>query len=281
MWILIARVLTLVLISASWAVPQTYNPRHWTPELMTRFANIDDAQASPDGSRVAYVLTVPVRGFTPHIFVAKSDGSGTLQLTSGGDADAAPRWSPDGKWIAFLSSRSGKSDICLIKASGGKARRITHVKNGVSSFKWSYQGKEIAFTSPDVPSDDNDKAGRGPEMWVVDEDVVRQHLWIVSIQGEANNVFAVRRLTSGPFTVSLNWDGLYNWSPDGKSIVFTHTFTPTEEGLPKTDLSVVGVGDGAIRSLVHTAAAEIRPVYSPDGRWIAYEASEVPFTWRF
>ena len=277
----IVRILALVLLAQSGARAQSREtPTKWTPELMAEVIDISDVQASPDGSRVAYIPEVKTKGYHSQIFIARADGSKPLQLTHGDQSASTPRWSPDGEWIAFLSSQSGARNIWIVQAGGGEARQVTNMKNGVSSFKWSRIGKDIAFTSPDIPGTEGIPM-ENPETLIVDQDMVRHHLWVVSLRQQTENKFEVRRLTSGLFTVYLNWDGLYDWSPDGKTIVFTHTFTTAEEGLPKTDISLADVATGEIRPLVHTAAAEIRPAYSPDGRWIAYEASEIPFTWRF
>lgn len=278
---IIIRILGLVLLAQSGARTQSREtPTKWTPELMAEVIDISDVQASPDGNRVAYIPEVKTKGYHSQIFIVGADGSKPLQLTHGDQSVSTPRWSPDGEWIAFLSSQSGARNVWVVQAGGGEARQVTNMKNGVSSFKWSRTGKDIAFTSPDVPGTEGIPM-ENPETLIVDQDMVRHHLWVVSLRQQTENKFEVRRLTSGSFTVYLNWDGLYDWSPDGKTIVFTHTFTAAEEGLPKTDISLLDVATGAIRSLVHTAAAEIRPAYSPDGRWIAYEASEIPFTWRF
>lgn len=243
-------------------------PSKWTVELMTEVTNFEIVQASPDGKKLAYVPTVPKKGYVPQIYLADVKSGSVSQLTFGNASSTDPFWSPDGKWIAFLSDRSGKRNVWVIGANGGEARQITDVATSVTSYRWSRDGKMIAFTVTELEGgEDTD------EITVVDRDISKQTLWATSVEGGSE----ARRIVSGDLTVIVNWDGNYDWSIDGKTIVFSHAPISTTELFPKTDISVVDMA-GNIRPLRHTNAAEIRPFFSPDGRWVAYSSNEGTFS---
>jgi len=109
----------------------------WTPETMILERNPGDVAVSPCGRWVAYTVSVAVMEeerseFLTHIWISAADGSRTYKLTSGESSCTDPAWSPAGDWIAFLSDRSGKNNIWLIRPDGGEAERLTDVKNGVN-----------------------------------------------------------------------------------------------------------------------------------------------------
>jgi Tol biopolymer transport system component len=106
---------------------------------------------SPDGSRVAYTVTETNwedNAYETEIFLARTDGGPPVQLTRGKKSSSAPAWSPDGKWIAFVSDRTDKRQLYLIAPDGGEPRPLTDV-DGVGSFAWSPDGSKIALTMTD------------------------------------------------------------------------------------------------------------------------------------
>jgi dipeptidyl aminopeptidase/acylaminoacyl peptidase len=249
----------------------------WTPELMAEVYGVEDLNVSPDGKSVLYVPTSAAKGYVPQVFAVGPELTEPSQLTHGEKGAVYPRWSPDAKKIAFLS----EGNLWIMPAAGGDAQKVTSVASWVSSFKWSNSGKMIAFTSPgETTSRDPVMKGHDSETVIVDSDLNLEHLWIVSLDEPKDGKYPLRKLTGDAYTLMLNVDGWYDWSPDDKSIVFSHTPFPGQEGLPKADISIVDVVTGAIKPLVHSNASEVHPFYSPDGRWIAYQVSEVPFNWR-
>ncbi|MGB6898770.1 MAG: hypothetical protein WBE12_09275, partial [Candidatus Acidiferrum sp.] len=110
---------------------------------------VGDARVSPDGKWAAYTVTTPdldANRNASNIWIVSTTGGTSIQLTQSG-RDSSPVWSPDGKTIAFLSSRSGDSQVYLLSMDGGEAQQFTHLSTGADVVKWSTDGKTIAFTS--------------------------------------------------------------------------------------------------------------------------------------
>lgn len=260
----------------------------WTPELSMKVKGVGGVVVSPDGKRVLYtvneaVMTADKSEYLTQIWTANADGSDAYQMTFGEKSSTMTDWSPDGRWIAFTSARSGKNNLYLMRASGGEAEMITDVKSGVGSFGWSPDGKSIAYTSSDPLSADEEKnlKGKDDSRWI-DENVKMSHLYVIGVAKDSNGKREPRQLTKGNFTVGSGIGGVsYDWSPDSRSIVFTHTKTPKADDWVSADVSVVDVASGNIKPLAATNASESQPFYSPDGRWIALSVSSNPPRWAF
>src|SRR5262249_43562721 len=260
----------------------------WTPELSMKVKAVGGVQVSPDGKRVLYTVNEPVMTsekseYLTQIWMASASGGDAYQMTFGEKPSTSPDWSPDGRWIAFTSSRSGKNNLYLMRSTGGEAEMITDAKSGVGEFAWSPDGAWIAFTMTDPPAADEEKNNKGKDdsRWI-DENVKMSHLYVIPATKDGAGKREPRQLTKGAFTVGSGiGGGGFDWSPDGKSIVFTRTRTPKADDWPSADVSVVDVASGAIKAIAATAAAESQPVYSPDGKWIALTVSDIPPTWAF
>ncbi len=258
----------------------------WTPEAMMALKQVGGAQVSPDGKQVAYVVRQAVMSgekseFASRIVVANTDGTGEFALTRGEPSSEGPQWSPDGEQVAFLTRRSGKTQVWVIRVHGGEARRLTDAKGNVAGFRWSPDGTRIAYAASDPsPGTWDQKVKEKDDARVVDEQVERNRLYVIDV-GKEDGVSEGRRLTPGELSVYADSTPGFDWSPDGKTIVFAHVPTPSADDWTKGDISVVDVGTAAVTPLVHSRRAESSPFYSPDGRSIAYVASDDPPTWAF
>lgn len=259
---------------------------------------IASPQVSPDGKWVVYSVTTPDleanRGVTNLWLASTSGGGGALQLTQSGK-DSSPAWSPDGKSIAFLSARSGDSQIYLLSLEGGEAKKLTSISTGVDLFKWAPDGKSFAFTSGVYPDckDDACNAKRDDEKdkskvkarvydhllyrhWDHWSDGKRSHLFIVPLDGSS----APRDLIPGAdYDVPPDQrgdEGDINFSPDGKELCFTAVTDKVEAISTNGDLFLVPISGGEPKRITTNQGFDGNPVYSHDGRYIAYHAQLTP-----
>ena len=123
-----------------------------------------------------------------------------------------------------MSGRSGKANVWLIRARGGEGEQLTDAKGGVSAFKWSPDGKHIAYTAmdPQTPEEEK-KAKEKNDAFVVDENLKMSRLFVIPVEKNPQGKREARQLTTGPSSVgSAFGGGSFDWSPDGKTIVFAH-----------------------------------------------------------
>ncbi len=299
-----ALLVSVALVSAS---PLFAQKRPMELEDLFRLKRVSDPQLSPDGARVAYVVTDVLKDenrTNSDIWVVNADGSGTpRKLTNSPKRDGHPRWSPDGNWIAFESTRDGDSQLYLLPVEGGEPRKITSISTGAAQAVWSRDGSKLAFVSAVFPEfsakpfresdrlnrekqDARDKSKvkarvidkllyRHWDSWVEDK---RQHLFVVSIN-ENGTAGEPRDITPGendavPTSSTFSAGDDFAWSPDGKEIAFTAPPVPLREQAWSTnhDIWTVKLATGEKQQLTTNAAADGYPRYSPDGKFIAYRA---------
>jgi dipeptidyl aminopeptidase/acylaminoacyl peptidase len=246
----------------------------WTPDETMKVKALGDVSPSPDGRRVAYSVTTPVMTgekseLLTHLWIANADGSEARAFTSGDKSSTNPQWSADGKAIFFTSKRGEHNNLWRIRLDGGEAEQLTDVKSGIAGFLPSPDGQWVAFLRPDE-ADERAKKEK-TDFFVVDENFKMTRLWVIPIEGKREP----RLLTKGSFSVDTRID----WSPDSKTIAFSHVPTPKADDWTRSDISLVDVATGDVKPLARTGAAETQPMFSPDGRAIAFAASDIPPTW--
>ena len=257
-----------------------------TPEDYLSFKFMGDPHISPDGKVAAYVLTTidqKKNRRESSIWVVPIDGSaGPRRLSAEGFSSNSPRWSPDGKTLAFLSARSSdlpagetaKSQIYLLSiAGGGEAVALTKLKNGVQSYQWSPEGSRIVVVSSSGPMDGVATADRKSDVrhythiqykfndtgWFDDK---RRHLWVVSVPGGE-----AKQITEGQ-----DWnDTDPQWSPDGTRIAFVSDRTgKAYDNGHNTDVWVIPAAGGTLTKISDHAFEDESPRWSPDGKQILF-----------
>ena len=294
------RSILLVLVGlclATAAAGQETTKHPITFDDLIRMHRVSDAQVSPDGRWVAYTVTTPdmeANRNAGNIWIVATAGGDALQMTQSGK-DNSPAWSPDGKAIAFLSSRSGDSQVYLLSMDGGEAHALTKVSTGADIVKWSPDGKTIAFTSfvyPDCKDDAcNKKRDEEKEKDKIKARVYEQLLyrhWTHWFEGKRSHLFVTAADGSGEpkdLTPGANYDVPpderggpedINFSPDSKEICFTVVTDKVEAISTNGDLFSVPVAGGEIKQITTRKGFDGNPVYSPDGKYIAYHSQVTP-----
>lgn len=236
---------------------------------------------SPDGKRVVYEVqntNWEENAFERNLWIGDIATGESHALTTAKKSSTNAAWSPDGKWIAFLSDRpgqitgtpDGKKQLYVISADGGEAQQLTKVENDVNAFEWAPNSKRIAFSMTDPePKLLKDRKEKYGEYSVVHADYQMTHLWIVEVPSVGAPAVEPKRLTEGDkFSV-----GDFSWSPDELRIAFSAQKDPDLISSETADLYVVTVDDGVVKKIVNTPGPDTNPKWSPDGQKIAFETA--------
>jgi dipeptidyl aminopeptidase/acylaminoacyl peptidase len=213
----------------------------WTPEHLAHYPLITALDVCSDGSRIAFALREPVltdeeSKYVEHLYRLDSAGGKVLRLTYGTCTNTAPKWSPDGQYLAFISDREGgKRNVWVLCAEGGEAWRLTRTEKGVTSFAWAPDGQRLAIVA--APDDDEarKKARQSKnDPIVVDEDFERAALWVLPLVAGDQAVPEPKRLSAADQHVVA-----FDWAPDGRQIALTYQPTPRADDWVETRLGVV------------------------------------------
>jgi dipeptidyl aminopeptidase/acylaminoacyl peptidase len=284
------------------ASAQTPSPRSITIDDYFQIQAVHDPQLSPDSRWVAYAVdtaTLKTDKNETRLWMVPAAGGEAIPLTSEGVSSSHPRWSPDGKFLVFLSERNGgKKQIWLLNRQGGEAQQLTDTMQDVDDFAWSPDGRRLvlalkdptpeeleaakekstAAAHPSSSSDSNseEKKSKSKKPWVIDRlqfkvdevgylDRRRTHLYIFDVAKKS-----LTQVTSGDYD-----DSEPAWSPDGKLLAFTsNRTTPDPDANYNSDIWVVAADNtdmGAhLTQITTNPGLDMSPTWSPDGKSIAY-----------
>jgi dipeptidyl aminopeptidase/acylaminoacyl peptidase len=256
---------------------------------LLRLREVSDPQLSPDGAWVAYTVSTAdtvADKQDDDVWMSSWDGKRSVRLTWTGEKEHTPRWSPDGRYLAFLSSRDdprGVDQVWLLNRAGGEAERVTDQPGGISDYAWAPDGGRLALIAsdpnPDQPQPGQDTSKQRPDPIVVDRyrfkyDEVgyigdeRDHLYVFTLAGRKAQI-----ITPGDYDEEAPV-----WSPDGRSIAFLSRRRPEYDRTDNWDIYVVAAEAGAQpRQLTTFTGADMdpswgsrAPSWSPDGKEIVY-----------
>jgi dipeptidyl aminopeptidase/acylaminoacyl peptidase len=262
--------LVLLLVGAALAQPG----KTPTIEQSLSMKSAAGPRISPDGKFVAYQVQETnweENAFENEIWITIVASGERYQLTNGKKSSTSPQWSPDSKRLAFISDRDGKRQLYVIAPTGGEPVQLTGVETGINSFAWSPDGRHIAFTAAEPESKARkERKEKYGEFEIVKSDYMMTHLWMIDV---ADNLPAKKpepvQLTEGT-TFSV---GQFNWSPDSTRLAFSATRTPDLSASDTSDIYVLTVSDKVVKKIVDMRGPDANPLWSPDGREIAFETA--------
>jgi dipeptidyl aminopeptidase/acylaminoacyl peptidase len=263
-------------------------PRLLAVDDMFALKTVSDARLSPDGAWVAYTVAIYDKKKDKgqkDLYMVPMAGGGAIRLTAGDKSSSSPRWSPDGRYLAFASARDGHhSQVWLLDRQGGEAQKLTDYKADVDEFAWSPDSRRLAVVVADPDPDDEaadagagkggegDAEGKPPKPIVIRRlqfkrdgegylNDLRNHLYVFDVQARTS-----QQITSGPYD-----DAEPAWSPDGKWLAFSSNRTAEPDANENTDIFVVPAAPGFVpRAVTTSPATDQSPAWSPDGKLIAY-----------
>jgi dipeptidyl aminopeptidase/acylaminoacyl peptidase len=265
--------------SATDSIPSVKRPIR--PADIYRLPTINDPQISPDGKWVSYTLTTIDSlkdSRNSDLWMVSWDGTQDIQLTSSPDGESRGRWSPDGKWLSFLSSRQeGKgAQVWLMDRRGGEGKRLTEIKGGVDDYAWSPDSKRLLLTITDDDPEDTGKI-KTTKPYVIDryqykQDVegyrykkIHTHLYLFDV--------AAKKLDTLTRGGDYDEEGAV-WSPNGAAVAFVSNRSVDPDKNENSDIYVIDAKPGALmRQLTTWKGSDNSPRWSPDGSQIAYTRS--------
>jgi dipeptidyl aminopeptidase/acylaminoacyl peptidase len=264
---LVASLVALAVPLSGQAPTPAPQPTKLTPELAITVRRPSDLQWSPDGATLAFVVPEPPSGADrrTHIWIYDAASRETRQFTSSPKSERHPRWSPDGKRLAFLSNRGDVDQVYMIPRAGGEARALTDGKHAISDFAWSPDGKRLACLGPEPKSDEDEKKEKNKDdEHVVDKVERHARLWLADAESGMLSL-----LVKSPWRFESA-----DWLPSGDRLVAVATDQPAVER-PTDRILLISASDGAVRTLLAPTGPFEDVQVSRDGERIAFIGSRV------
>src|SRR5262245_9752896 len=253
------------------------SPRPMSIVDLLSIPRLADPRLSPDGSAVVYTKSDAdwkSGKRISHIWRVRTDAAtAPLQLTNGSDGENDPRWSPDGRTIAFTAKRGDDefAQIYLLPADGGEARRLTAHASAVSEITWTPDGSAIYFSAPEAKTPEEKARDKNKDdVYAYDENFKHTHLWKVQVAAAERATAAPAgnyetKISFGDFSITT-----YQLSDDGKKIVFHRAPTPLLGSGAESEVWVMNADGSSPVQVAKNAVQETQASLSPDGSQVLF-----------
>ncbi len=266
----------------------------FTIETLYQVQNVSDPQISPDGERIAFVVTsynLEEGSRNSEVYLVDKTGNNLRRMTKNPANDVHPRWSPDGRHLLFISDRKNGTQAWEIPVYGGEAESLTDISTGVSSAEWVGDKNKIVFSStvfPECGADDScnqaiqKRMDEGPVQAHMADELLYRH-WTFYKDGKRRHIIlydivrdSTVDLTPGPYDAPSLW-GSFDVSADGRWLCYESKQVANPAESTNNDLFLIDLADGETTNITKgNKAYDGNPVFSPDGRYIAYQMQTIP-----
>ena len=258
---------TVLVLMALTGAAIAAQPSALTPEQTLERRTLGELDLSPDGARLVFTVTEPVKGTARqrNIWMLDVASGRVRQLTFSAKSDSAPRWAPDGRSIAFLSDRDGGAQLYLLPMSGGEAEKITDRKEAIGSFRWSPDGRRIALLMPEPkPEALQAREKEKDDAHVAEKEDRLARLWNLDVASRA-----ITRVDTTPLRIAQ-----IEFTPAGDRVIAAASSKPHEDRFNEA-IYAIDLKDGRLAQIAAPRGPMGAIAISPDGNTIAYVCARV------